>query len=103
MIFGYTRSSLRQGLSLVVMRGLLAAVASLVMEHGLSSCVPRLSSAGSVIEEHGLSCPKTCGIFPDQGSNWCPLHWQADSQPPAHQEALLKIFEEASEAVRRGS
>ena len=22
-----------------------------------------------------------CGIFPDQGSNPCPLHWQADSQP----------------------
>ena len=30
---------------------------------------PRLSSAGSVIEAHGLSCPKTCGIFADQGSN----------------------------------
>ena len=27
---------------------------------------------------HGLSCPTACGIFPDQGSNPCPLHWQAD-------------------------
>ena len=27
----------------------------------------------------------TCGIFPDQGSNPCPLHWQADSQPLRHQ------------------
>ena len=26
-----------------------------------------------------------CGIFPDQGSNPCPLHWQADSQPLRHQ------------------
>ena len=25
------------------------------------------------------------GIFPDQGSNPCPLHWQADSQPLCHQ------------------
>ena len=28
---------------------------------------------------HGLSCSAACGIFPDQGSNPCPLHWQADS------------------------
>ena len=28
---------------------------------------------------HGLSSPETCGIFPNQGSNPCPLHWQADS------------------------
>ena len=28
---------------------------------------------------HGLSCSVACGIFPDQGSNPCPLHWQADS------------------------
>ena len=26
-----------------------------------------------------------CGIFPDQESNPCPLHWQADSYPPYHQ------------------
>ena len=34
---------------------------------------------------HGLSCSAACGIFPDQGSNPCPLHWQADSQPLRHQ------------------
>ena len=28
---------------------------------------------------HGLSCSAACGIFPDQGTNPCPLHWQADS------------------------
>ena len=28
---------------------------------------------------HGLSCSAACGIFPDQGSNPCPLHWQEDS------------------------
>ena len=34
---------------------------------------------------HGLSCSVACGIFPGQGSNPCPLHWQADSQPLRHQ------------------
>ena len=40
---------------------------------------------GSVIVAHGPSCSVACGIFPDQGSNPCPLHWQADSQPLCHQ------------------
>ena len=35
--------------------------------------------AGSVIVTHGPSCSAACGIFRDQGSNPCPLHWQADS------------------------
>ena len=34
---------------------------------------------GSVVVAHGLSYSTACGIFPDQGSNPCPLHWQADS------------------------
>ena len=41
--------------------------------------------AGSVIVAHGPSHSVACGIFPDQGSNPCPLHWQADSQPLRHQ------------------
>ena len=41
--------------------------------------------AGSAVVAHGLSCSAACGIFPDQGSNPCPLHWQADSQPLRHQ------------------
>ena len=41
--------------------------------------------AGSVVVAHGPSCSVACGIFPDQGSNPCPLHWQADSQPLHHQ------------------
>ena len=40
---------------------------------------------GSVVVAHGPSCSAACGIFPDQGSNPCPLHWQADSQPLCHQ------------------
>ena len=41
--------------------------------------------AGSAIVAHGPSCSLACGIFPNQGSNPCPLHWQADSQPLCHQ------------------
>ena len=43
------------------------------------------SHAGSAIVAHGPSRSTACGIFPDQGSNPCPLHWQADSQPLHHQ------------------
>ena len=38
-----------------------------------------LQGAGSVVVAHGLSCSAACGIFPYQGPNPCPLHWQADS------------------------
>ena len=41
--------------------------------------------AGSVVVAHWPSCSAACGIFPDQGSNPCALHWQADSQPLRHQ------------------
>ena len=36
---------------------------------------------GSVAVAHGLSCHMARGIFPKQGLNPCPLHWQGDSQP----------------------
>ena len=48
--------------------------------------------AGSVVVAHGPSCSAACGIFPDQGSNPCPLHWQADSQPLRHQGSPEQIF-----------
>ena len=47
------------GYSLVAASGPLNEVASLVV--------------------HGLSCSVTCGIFPNQRLNLCPLHWQANS------------------------
>ena len=45
--------------------------------------------AGSVVGAHGPSCSAACGIFLYQGSNPCPLHWQADSQPLRHQGSPL--------------
>ena len=54
--------------------------ASVVAAGGLSSCSAwALGHAYSAVGAHGLSCSVACGIFPDQGSNPCPLHWQADS------------------------
>ena len=43
------------------------AVASLVAEHRLQSVW------ASVVMAHGL-CPTAGGVFPDQGSDPCPLH-----------------------------
>ena len=43
-----------------------------------------LSSTGSVVTAHGLSYSLACGIFPDQESNLCFLHGQADSLPLSH-------------------
>ena len=48
--------------------------------------------AGSVVVAHGLSCSAACGILPDQGSNPCPQHWQADSQPLRHQGSPTEKF-----------
>ena len=48
--------------------------------------------AGSVTVAHGPSCSTACGIFPDQGSNPCPLHQQADSQPLRHQGSPPRNF-----------
>ena len=48
--------------------------------------------AGSVAVAHGPSCSAACGILPDQGSNPCPLHRQADSQPLRHQESPRDVI-----------
>ena len=51
-----------------------------VLECRLRSCV------------HQLSCPAACGIYPDQGLNLCPLHWQVDSYLLHHQGSPIVIF-----------
>ena len=60
------------GLSLVSVLGLLITVASLVSRGS------RMQGA-SVVVVHGFSSFVAGGIFLDQGSNPCPLHWQVDS------------------------
>ena len=54
---------------------------------GFSSCGSRALECSSVVVAHGLRCSAACGIFPDQGLNPCPLHWQVDSYPLRHQES----------------
>lgn len=44
-------------------------------------------ACASVRVARGLGCSTACGIFPDQGSNPCPVHWQGDSQPLHHQRS----------------
>ena len=90
-------------LILVFVRGLSLVVAS--GGHSSSRCVGLslsrpllLQSTGSrhtrsVIVAHGPSCSAAHGIFPDQGSNLCPLHWQADSQPLRHQGSPLHFID----------
>ena len=57
---------------------------------GFSCCRARaLGARASVVVECGLSCSAACGIFPDQGLNLCPLHWQADSQGKSSKSYLL--------------
>ena len=44
---------------------------------GFSCCgAQALGSTGSVVWCTGFSCSAACEIFPDQGLNLCPLHWQ---------------------------
>ena len=84
-----------RGLSLVVASG---GGHSSLQCAGLSLSRPLLlrstgsRRAGSVVVAHGPSCFAACGIFPDQGSNPCPLHQQADSQPLRHQGSPVTTF-----------
>ena len=76
-----------QGLSLVAANGghSSSRCAGLSLSRALLLRSTGSRRAGSVIVAHGPSCSAACGILPDQGSNPCPLRWQADSQPLRHQ------------------
>ena len=58
--------------------------------------------AGSVVVAHGSGCSAACGIFPDQGLNPCPLHWQADSQPLRHQGSPTFSFNNSTVFCGKG-
>ena len=68
---------------------------------GFSSCS---LGKGSILVANRLCCSEACGIFLDQGSNLCLLHWQADPLLLCHQgspcfyrnEKPLKGFEKRS-------
>ena len=56
----------------------------------VSAC--RLQRESSVAVAHRLSGSTVCGIFFDEGSNRCLLHWWADSLPLGHQGSSNKYF-----------
>ena len=68
---------------------------SQVLEHRLNGW-----STGSMVGaqaqwlEYRLLGSTTCGIFPDQGSNPCSLHWQADSLLLSYQRSPLALLED---------
>ena len=76
-----------RGLSLVVASGghSSSQCAGLSLLRPLSLRSTGSRRAGSVIVAHGPSRSVACGILPDEDSNPCPLHRQADSQPLHHQ------------------
>ena len=47
---------------------------------------------GPIVVASGGNCSAACGIFPDQGSNPCPLPWQADSYPLYHTQVPRIAF-----------
>ena len=55
----------------------------------LVAAAPKLWSTGPIVVLHRLSRSVACGIFLDQGSNPCPLPWQAVSLPLSHHGSLL--------------
>ena len=54
----------------------------------------------SVVVIHGLSCPTACGIFPNQGSNLCPLYWQILNHWTTR-EGPHFAYKEAKQKVKR--
>ena len=53
----------------------------------------------SAVVAHGLSCSVACGIFPDQRSNPCPLHWPggfSTTGPPKKSVYILSLKKENS-------
>ena len=47
---------------------------------------------GSAVVAQGLCCSLACGIFLDQESNLCPLHWQAHSYPLKLSQAAAMLL-----------
>ena len=100
--FCYAGSSLLRGLFFSCIKwGLLSSCRAWALEYmDFSNCGMWISSCSSRALEHrlnccgvpGLSSSTACGIFPDQGSNLCLLHFQADSLLLKHQKTLLMGF-----------
>ena len=81
-----------RGLLFVVFLGLLTAGAPLVAGAGSGPGLRYLQRVGSVVVARGLGCSTARGIFPDQGSNLCPLHCQVEFYLLHHQGSPIHSF-----------
>ena len=70
-----------------MLAGVSLVAASLLTEHRLQ----QMEHVGSGAAP-GLSGSVACGIFWDQGSNPCPLHWQGHSYPLYHQGSPTEMI-----------
>ena len=59
---------------------------------GVSSCGSWILEHSSILGAHRLSCSTACGIFLEQGSNPCSLHWRVDSLPLDHQRSPKSLY-----------
>ena len=84
-----------RGLSLVVASGghSSSRCAGLSLSQPLLLWSTGSRRTGSAIVAHRPSRSAARGILPDQGSNPCRLHRQADSQPPRHQGSPVLNFD----------
>ena len=83
-----------QGLSLVAASGAYSSLQPMGFSRLwlllLQSTGSGVQASGVVVR--GLSCSAACGIFPEQGPNPCPLHWQANSWPLDHKGSPFFSF-----------
>ena len=74
----------KQGVLFIVARGLLSAVASLVLSTGSRCISSSLQHTGSVVVAHTLSCPLACWSLPRPGTEPMSPALQANSQSLDH-------------------
>ena len=77
--------------------GLLAAAGPRGTDLGGSAvgsvlAAPGLESTGSPAALRGLTCPRACGVFLDQGLKPRLLPWQTDTPPLSHQGSPIATF-----------
>ena len=89
LLYGLFSSCGEQGLLSSCVHKILIAVAFLEWSTGSRAHGPRTDS---VVVVHGPSCPAARGVFPDQGSNLCLMHWHVGSLPLSHQGSPVSLF-----------
>ena len=90
---GFSLVEANGGYCLVAVSRLGIGAASLLQSTVAVVCgLQQLRHAASTDVVHELSCSNARGTFPDQGSNLCLLHWQANSSPLSHHGSPLILL-----------